>query len=50
MQLFPVHPKSLFKKFTFFSSNLGMSGQNVNFGDKKKSKKVTFTKATKWPR
>ena len=50
MQLFPVHPKSLFKKFTFFSSNIRMSGQNVNFGDKEKSKKVTFTKTTKWPR
>ena len=47
-EITPHTPKSLLKKFTFFSSNIRMSGKNVNFGNKKikksdlyKNKRVT---------
>ena len=39
-------PKLLQKKLLFFSSNIRMSGNSANFGDKK-VKKVDFTKAEK---
>ena len=34
----------LLQKKLFFLSNIRMSEKNVNFGDKKKTKKVIFTK------
>ena len=44
----PHVPKlQLRKLLLFFSSHIRMSGKRVNFDDKKKKSKVTFTKTKK---